>query len=89
MSRLEKPVPGPRRTQRVVSLPCGHQVYVGSETTLLGASGPVLDHQASCRGPAATSFAAWFVPVPIALRPREGDAAGVDGPSRFVAAPTV
>ena len=84
MSRIEEPVSTERRTRRVVSLPCGHLVYVEPEATLLGASGPVLEHQSSCHGRAATPVAAWFVPVPISRRPFDGDAGR---PSPFAGVP--
>ena len=48
------------RTQRVVSLPCGHQVYVSLDATLLAVSGPVLDHQSTCRPERSVSLPAWF-----------------------------
>ncbi|MCI4347737.1 MAG: hypothetical protein L3J97_03850 [Thermoplasmata archaeon] len=57
----EPELPSPR-PQRIVSLPCGHRVYVEFDISLIGLSGPVLDHQSNCRGVRTTSFAAWFVP---------------------------
>ena len=48
------------RTQRVVSLPCGHQVYVSLDATLLAVSGPVLDHQSTCRPERSVPLQAWF-----------------------------
>lgn len=66
MNRMEEPeLPSPR-PQRIVSLPCGHRVYVELDTSLIGLSGPVLDHQSNCRGVRTTAFAAWFVPGALA-----------------------
>lgn len=62
MNRAEEPMGPAPRSQRVVSLPCGHRVYVEVDASLIGLSGPVLDHQSNCRGERTTSFAAWFVP---------------------------
>lgn len=65
MNNSKETVAANRRAQRVVSLPCGHQVYVGLDASLIAVSGPVLDHQATCRGPSASTFVAWFVPGPF------------------------
>jgi len=63
MNRAEEPVSPNDRSHRVVTLPCGHPVYVGLDASLIGLSGPVLDHQATCRTARPPAFAAWFVPV--------------------------
>jgi hypothetical protein len=47
------------RTKRVVSLPCGHQLHVGLDASLLAVSGPVLDHQSTCRPEKSVSLPAW------------------------------
>jgi hypothetical protein len=57
------------RTKRVVSLPCGHQVCVEFDASLLAVSGPVLNHQATCRPERIPTFAAWFAVGPLS----EGD----------------
>jgi hypothetical protein len=49
-----------RESKRVVSLPCGHQVYVSLDASLLAVSGPVLDHQSTCRPEESPSLPAWF-----------------------------
>lgn len=55
---------GPRLSTRpskcVLSLPCGHQVFVELDATLLALSGPVLDHQATCRPERSAGLPAWF-----------------------------
>lgn len=48
------------RSNRVVSLPCGHLVHLEDEESLLAVSGPVMDHQSTCRVPRSPTFAAWF-----------------------------
>jgi hypothetical protein len=63
-----------RRTKRVVSLPCGHQVYVDLDASLLAVSGPVLDHQATCRPERPPAFAAWFAVGPL-FKPDTGSLA--------------
>jgi len=63
MNDIEDPVSSSRRSQRVVSLPCGHHVWVDTDASLIAVSGPVLDHQSTCHGRAAPDFAAWFAPV--------------------------
>jgi hypothetical protein len=60
MNRIEEQSMPNRRSQRVVSLPCGHQVYVELNASLLAVSGPVLDHQSTCRPERPPAFAAWF-----------------------------
>lgn len=56
------PSPNGRPT-RVVSLPCGHRLYVDLNATLLAVSGPVMDHQASCHPTRAPPVPAWFADV--------------------------
>jgi hypothetical protein len=63
----EEPGTSKHRSQRVVSLPCGHQVYVGLDASLLAVSGPVLDHQSTCRPETSASLPAWF---PLEEHPR-------------------
>jgi hypothetical protein len=64
MSRIDEPGRTHDRLKRVVSLPCGHQVYVRRDASLLATSGPVLDHQSTCRPERAPPFTAWFAPAP-------------------------
>ena len=40
MNSMEEPVPSKHRSQRVVSLPCGHHVYVDTDASLIAVSGP-------------------------------------------------
>lgn len=54
-----------RRTKRVVSLPCGHQVQVDLDASILAVSGPVLDHQATCQPERPPVVAAWFPAGPL------------------------
>jgi hypothetical protein len=54
-----------RRPKRVVTLPCGHQVVVDLDASILAVSGPVLDHQATCRPEPPPSFPAWFAVGPL------------------------
>jgi len=61
MIRTEEPASPNGRSNRVVSLPCGHRVYVDLDASLIGLSGPVLDHQSTCRTGQPPTFAAWFV----------------------------
>jgi hypothetical protein len=60
MSSIEEPVSPNPRSQRVVALPCGHLVDVSLDGSMIALSGPVLDHQANCRGPRPPVFEAWF-----------------------------
>ncbi|MFZ0831120.1 MAG: hypothetical protein WCB18_01945 [Thermoplasmata archaeon] len=60
MNSMEEPVPSKHRSQRVVSLPCGHHVYVDTDASLIAVSGPVLDHQSTCRGRGPLTLPAWF-----------------------------
>jgi hypothetical protein len=62
MSRTEEPAASEHRTKRVVWLPCGHQVYVHRDASLLAVSGPVLDHQSTCRSPLSSPPPDW-IPV--------------------------
>jgi hypothetical protein len=68
MNALEAPTSVDSRPQRVVSLPCGHEVRVAHDASLIAVSGPVLDHQSRCPGRGPSSFAAWFVPVSFSRR---------------------
>ncbi|MCI4352175.1 MAG: hypothetical protein L3K14_02140 [Thermoplasmata archaeon] len=84
MNRMEEPVLPNHRSQRVVSLPCGHRVYVMLDASLIGLSGPVLDHQSNCRGERTTTYAAWFVPGAFARAesaPIPGRAPGARDPT--------
>ncbi|MGC2289142.1 MAG: hypothetical protein WA688_04720 [Thermoplasmata archaeon] len=65
MNSIEASVLPNHRTQRVVSLPCGHQVRVGLDASMLALSGPVLDHQTVCRAERPPTFAAWFSVDPL------------------------
>jgi hypothetical protein len=65
MNRNEPHTASSRRSKRVVSLPCGHQVEVSPNATLLAVSGPVLDHQSTCRPERPPVFAAWFAGGPV------------------------
>jgi hypothetical protein len=65
MNRNEKPSSRQDRSKRVVSLPCGHQVRVDLDASLLAISGPVLDHQATCRPEPPPNYAAWFPLGPL------------------------
>jgi hypothetical protein len=65
MNRIEENNTPNRRSQRVVSLPCGHRVYVDPNASLLAVSGPVLDHQSTCRDERPPTFAAWFAVGPL------------------------
>lgn len=67
MNGNEEPGPSKHRSKRVVSLPCGHQVYVSLDATLLAVSGPVLDHQSTCRPEKSAPLPAWF---PVEEYPR-------------------
>jgi hypothetical protein len=60
MSSTEEAVSATHRTRHVVSLPCGHQVYAGVDASLIALSGPVLDHQSTCRASRPPAFEAWF-----------------------------
>lgn len=60
MSTVDAGASPAERTQRVVSLPCGHQVLVHVNASLLAVSGPVMDHQATCRPVRAPAVPAWF-----------------------------
>jgi hypothetical protein len=70
MNRNEEPSTPNRRSPRVVSLPCGHQVYVELNASLLAVSGPVLDHQLTCGPERPLTFAAWFAIGPISKEDR-------------------
>jgi hypothetical protein len=59
------------RSKRVVSLPCGHQVCVDLEYSLLAVSGPVLSHQATCRPERPPTIAGWFAAGPLSQGERE------------------
>jgi hypothetical protein len=65
MNRTEKSNTGHSRMNRVVSLPCGHHVHVDNDASLLAVSGPVLDHQATCRPERPPTFAAWYTVGPL------------------------
>jgi hypothetical protein len=65
MNRIGESNSDHRRLKRVVSLPCGHQVYVDLDASMLAVSGPVLDHQATCRPERPPVFAAWFSVGPV------------------------
>jgi hypothetical protein len=65
MNPLEEQGSRKDRSKRVVSLPCGHQVRVDLEASLLAVSGPVLSHQATCRPERPPNFAAWFALGPL------------------------
>jgi hypothetical protein len=60
MNRNEEQGASKPRSKRVVSLPCGHQVYVDLDASILAVSGPVLDHQSTCRPMQPLLFPAWF-----------------------------
>jgi hypothetical protein len=66
MNRSEEPGLPKHQSKRVVSLPCGHQVYVELDASLLALSGPVLDHQSTCRPERLPTFPAWFPLGPLA-----------------------
>lgn len=63
MSSIEEPMSSSHRTQHVVSLPCGHQVPAGEDASLIALSGPILDHQSTCRVARHPVVGAWF-PLP-------------------------
>lgn len=73
MNGTEEHNPPTRRTNHVVSLPCGHRVDVGPDASLLAVSGPVFDHQASCRREPSPGYVAWFTLGPFSR--------GVGGPA--------
>ncbi len=60
MNRTKEPRASRHASKCVLSLPCGHQVFVELDATLLALSGPVLDHQATCRPERSASLPAWF-----------------------------
>jgi hypothetical protein len=60
MTANEEPGTSKHRSKHVVSLPCGHQVDVSLDASLLAVSGPVLDHQSTCRSEGNPSLPAWF-----------------------------
>jgi hypothetical protein len=64
----------PSRPNRVVSLPCGHLVYVDDRASLLAVSGPVMDHQSICTVQRPPTFVAWFTTGRGPRKPVEGHA---------------
>jgi len=85
MSGVEESVSSSPRTQRVVSLPCGHQLHVSLDASLLAVSGPVLDHQSTCRPERPPTFAAWFSVVPLCKGQSDALAARPPMPENLVA----
>lgn len=75
MKSAESPGVRPDRPRRVVSLPCGHHVDVDLDASLLAVSGPVWDHQATCRAEEPLRFAAWF-PLESPVRADRGSLGG-------------
>jgi hypothetical protein len=85
MNRIEPQRTPNRRSKRVVTLPCGHQVDVDLDASMLAVSGPVLNHQATCHPERPPAFAAWFAVGPLpkwepdSLAPRPAALANVIG----------
>lgn len=65
MNRSEERGSPKHRPDRVVSLPCGHQISVADDASLLALSAPVLDHQSTCRPESSPSYPAWFPSGPM------------------------
>jgi hypothetical protein len=72
------------RSRRVVSLPSGHQLNVDLDASLLAVSGPVMDHQTTCRPARATAAPAWFPVGWPSIVPSESHPAHPRMPSEFV-----
>ena len=60
MNQSKKPNSSGRPSKSILSLPCGHRLFVELDVTLLALSGPVLEHQATCRPERSAGLPAWF-----------------------------
>lgn len=60
MNPSKEPSPSGRLSKSILSLPCGHRLSVELDVTLLALSGPVLEHQATCRPQRSAGPPAWF-----------------------------